>query len=241
MKKIFLAEIFHKRLRPRVNQFSYSGFYIKFDIDDINDLETICFKVNRVGMFSFYEKDHGHRDGTSLRNWADKQLQKAGIKGVDRIVLQTIPRVLGYVFNPVSFWFCYSGNNLVAIINEVNNTFNESHTYLIKKRKQRLPKEFHVSPFFDVKGEYSFDFSKNNKARINYYFENQLMLSTSIEGKEIAWKNSTFLKLFFLKPLYTIFVVFLIHFQALKLFLKKIKFYKQPVKNSKELTYEHNN
>ncbi len=238
MKKLFLAKIYHKRFLPRVNEFVNSGFYIRFDIAEMERMSSFIFGVNRVSLFSFYQKDHGYRDERSLQEWANEQLDKAGITGVTRIELQTFPRVLGYVFNPVSFWYCYSGDQLLAVINEVNNTFGQTHTYVVKNPKMNLPKEFHVSPFLDVKGNYEFDYTNKNSVHIDYFDEGNLILKTSISGKEIEWKTKSFLNLFFTMPFYTFFVVAHIHYQALKLFFKKTQFYKLPEKSIKDMTYE---
>ena len=105
MKSLFKASIYHKRFFPKANEFRYSGFYIKFSIDRLQTLKSLLFSVNNFNLFSFYEKDHGYRDGSSLDTWARDTLGKAGVTNFDgKIFLQTFPRVLGYVFNPVSFW-----------------------------------------------------------------------------------------------------------------------------------------
>lgn len=241
MKSLYKAKIYHKRFSPKVNEFTYSGFYISFSLSEITKLKSKIFSVNKFNLFSFYEKDHGYKDERSLHSWIENQLAQAGIKDCDEFVLQTFPRIIGYVFNPVSFWYCYKKGELIATVSEVNNTFGESHTYLINGKKGTLPKEFHVSPFYPRTGEYRFNFTAKNRAIINYFDNNQLQLTTSIIGKEVPWSDKKLLNLFITHPLYTLFVVFLIHFQALKLFIKKIKFYTQPKKMRKEITYELKN
>lgn len=238
MRKLFLAHIYHRRTKPGHNEFSYKGFFIRFDIAKISELENSVFKVNRFGLFSFYEKDYAHKGEGSLYDWALSQLHTAGVRDCDHIELQTFPRVLGYVFNPVSFWYCYYQEKLQAVICEVNNTFGESHNYLIRGESGCLPKEFHVSPFFRVEGEYQFKFERENRATILYYNNSELALETSIAGEEIAWNVKNFIKLFFRYPFFTFVIVFLIHFQALKLWLKKVQFYSLPKKLKKDLTYE---
>ena len=243
MKSLFYAKIFHKRFLPKKNKFTYSGFYIKFSLEDLHDLESTLFSINKFNLFSFCEKDHGYRDGSSLVNWARDILGKAGIDNFDgRVILQTFPRVLGYVFNPVCFWYCHNKNGLVAVICEVNNTFGETHNYVVKKGLDEkfltLPKEFHVSPFYDVRGEYKFDFSVKNSVKINYYFDENLQLSTGIQGVEVKWNDFNLLKTFLRFPFYTIMVTTLIHFQGLKLFLKKNKYFSKPIKLSKDTTYD---
>lgn len=243
MKALFVASIYHKRFLPRTNEFSYSGYYIKFSLDELETLRSRVFGVNRFNLFSFYEKDHGYKDGSSLYKWAQDILEKAGAtKFRGQVVLQTFPRVLGYVFNPVSFWYCYEKGELMAVICEVNNTFSESHNYVLLKnlgtQTNYLSKHFHVSPFYPIEGGYFFDFRTTSKVTIDYHIDKQLQLTTSISGKEIEFSDKNLLKLFFKYPLYTFFIVALIHYQALRLFLKKIKFYSKPEKESSEVTYE---
>ncbi len=244
MKGLFKAKIYHKRFHPKVNEFTYGGFFIRFQLDKMNSMSSRFFSINRFNLFSFYEKDHGERDGSSLYTWAQKMLAAAGLNHFKGdLVLQTFPRVLGYVFNPVSFWYCYSENELLAVICEVNNTFGESHNYVLKKypgsQVNTLEKQFHVSPFYPVSGKYEFNFKDQNFIHINYFDQGRLQLATSVQGTEIEWSDKNLLKLFIQYPFYTFFVVVLIHFQAAKLFFKKINFYTKPQKLNKELTYEH--
>ena len=242
MKSLFKASIYHKRFFPKANEFRYSGFYIKFSIDRLQTLKSLLFSINNFNLFSFYEKDHGYRDGSPLDTWARDTLGKAGVTNFDgRIFLQTFPRVLGYVFNPVSFWYCYKQEELMAVICSVNNTFGESHSYVItnqNKKNVTLPKEFHVSPFYDIKGDYEFDFQKNNFVKINYYFDKKLQLTTSINGENISWNDFNLFKIFVRHPFYTIFVILFIHYQAIKLFVKKNKYFPKPEKLTTNITYE---
>ena len=242
MKSLFKASIYHKRFFPKANEFRYSGFYIKFSIDRLQTLKSILFSVNNFNLFSFFEKDHGYRDGSPLDAWARDTLGKAGVTNFDgRIFLQTFPRVLGYVFNPVSFWYCYKQEELFAVICAVNNTFGESHSYVITNQNRKnvtLPKEFHVSPFYDIKGDYEFDFQKNNFVKINYYFDKKLQLTTSINGENISWNDFNLFKIFVRHPFYTIFVILFIHYQAIKLFVKKNKYFPKPEKLTTNITYE---
>ena len=241
MKSLFKASIYHKRLFPKANKFRYSGFYIKFSIDSLQTLKSLLFSVNRFNLFSFYEKDHGYRDGSPINKWARDTLGKAGVTDFDgKIFLQTFPRVLGYVFNPVSFWYCYKQEELIAVICEVNNTFGESHSYVIKNQNNNviLPKEFHVSPFYDIKGDYEFDFQKKNFVKINYYFDNKLQLITNIKGENISWNDFNLFKIFLRHPFYTIFVILFIHYQAIKLFVKNNKYFPKPQKLTTNITYE---
>ncbi|MBY0413859.1 MAG: DUF1365 domain-containing protein [Bdellovibrionales bacterium] len=243
MKALFKARIYHKRFLPRVNEFIYTGYYIKFSLSEVQNLNSLFFSVNKFNLFSFFEKDHGPKDGSSLIGWASDILNKSGIKDFSgTVTLQTFPRVLGYVFNPVSFWHCYDQDKLVAVICEVNNTFGESHNYVITKDPSQkinvLNKYFHVSPFYGVEGNYEFDLRRPDHIVINYHLNAELQLSTGISGKEISFNDKNLLKLFFRYPFYTLTIVALIHYQALKLFLKRIRFYSKPEKGKSEVTYE---
>lgn len=243
MKTLYNAKIHHKRFHPNVNEFNYSGYYMKFSLDEMHSLKSKLFSVNTFNLFSFYEADHGYKDGSSLKKWAVDMLNKSNVIDFNgQIILQTFPRVLGYVFNPVSFWYCYQEGKLLAVICEVNNTFGESHNYVLKnapaEKIATLNKIFHVSPFYDIEGKYDFDFKTQNFVRINYSFNDKLQLTTSLKGQEIPFTDQSLLKLFFKYPFYTIFIVFLIHLQALKLYMKKNKFYSKPEKANCEVTYE---
>ena len=248
-KKFCYAKVFHKRLSPKVNQFNYNIFYICFDIEKVNELKSRFLSVDRFNLFSFYHKDHGKRDGSKISEWAGELLKKDGIdEKVKKIYLLTQPRVLGYAFKPVSFWFCFDeGQNLIAVIAEVNNTFGQTHSYLIRNKNNQpigkdqiftTNKDFHVSPFYPVKGEYkfSFDFSDKKIAVFIDYFESQKSLLTSVITKNLKLKDSLLLKAFFSIPLMTLKVIYLIHWQALKLLLKSAKYHPKPKQKNSKLT-----
>ena len=135
IKSAFLcpAIVTHKRLRPRINQFIYRVFYLCFDISRVNEIATRFLSIDRFNLFSFYNRDHGKRDGSSLESWIRKILQSKNLNHkVKKIYLLSYPRVLGYVFSPVSFWFCFNDKDKpIAVLSEVNNTFGENHDYLV--------------------------------------------------------------------------------------------------------------
>lgn len=232
--QLYKAKIYHTRFSPVKNSFTYKGFYLSFWLDELENKASLpFFSWNKFNLFSFYERDHGDKLGVlSLRSWVLKQLEKANIKDFKgRIQLVTLPRMFGYVFNPVSFWYCYEGENLTAVVAEVNNTFGETHSYVVKEPlsnvEKPMKKAFHVSPFYPVEGIYKFNFSEENHVIIKY---------TSEEGEFIAGmvgdpqRMSRFLipKICFSYPFYTLWIVILIHFQAFKLFIKKVPFFKKP-------------
>jgi len=241
MTGIYKASIYHKRLSPAVHEFQYGGYYILFDIDRIEELSNAVFSIDRFNLLSFYRKDHGFRNGTALRQWCTEVLLQAGIDAKDmRIELQTFPRVLGYVFNPVSFYRCYDAEQkMVAAIAEVNNTFGEHHTYVIENPEPGgniLPKQFHVSPFYPVRGEYSFHFSENGVA-IHYADKGSLQLTTSIHGRRSSWGTANLIRYFIRYPIFSLWVIFSIHFQALRLLLKGAEYHSKPTESHNTVTY----
>ena len=253
LKSAFLcsADVLHTRLKPKKNHFLYRVFYLYFDISKISDLRSKFLSLNRFNLFGFYNKDHGNRDGSSLEAWIRNILDQKGLNHkIDKIFLLTYPRILGYVFNPVSFWFCLDKNQkLIATLAEVNNTFGENHNYLIfnhdhtpilKNQWFECDKEFHVSPFFQTKGIYKFRFLfEENKiiSHINYLSNSkQKSLLTSLICKKKNLCDKELLKFFFLIPLMTFKVVFLIHWQAARLILQKNKYISKPKKQNFNLT-----
>lgn len=248
------AKVMHKRLQSKVNQFTYKVFYLCFDIAKTAKLQSKFLSVNRFNLFSFYNRDHGKRDKSSLESWIQEILRSKNLnEKVTQIFLLTHPRVLGHVFNPVSFWFCLDvKKNLIAVLCEVNNTFGENHNYLICN-KDHAPieqnqwfesnKDFHVSPFFQRTGKYQFRFffdEKSIAADINYFCDGaQKSLITTLRSKNEKLSDSLLIKAFCNIPLMTLKVIFLIHYQALKLVIKGIKYVPQPQKKTFNLTQNH--
>jgi uncharacterized protein len=240
MNKVIYSNIFHKRLTPVVNQFSYRGVQVLVNIDQLDCLPGIS--LNKWGLISLHSKDHGFREkndpntGKSFRAWVNSKLKKMDIDIGGDIYLQTIPRIFGYAFNPVSFWYCYSGKKeegkLKAIICEVNNTFGESHNYLLKIEDEKsksilLPKEFYVSPFFERQGHYQFEIDKH--ISIKYFISGELQFLASLRPVKEVELSKVNLGLSLIKiPFFTFRVVYLIHWQALKLYVKKLKFINRP-------------
>ncbi len=248
------AQVMHKRLKPVVNQFVYRVFYLCFDIAKVEEISSKFLSLNRFNLFSFYNKDHGKRDGSILQEWIFEILSKKNLQQkVKRVFLLSYPRVLGYVFSPVSFWFCLDENEkLVAVLSEVSNTFGENHNYLVfnadhspieENQWFETKKEFHVSPFLKVEGEYKFRFIFNNQsvaAWIDYYAKGtEKTLLTSVVCKNKKLSDGSLIKAFFDIPLMTVKVIFLIHWQALKLLFKENKYIPKPQKMAPNLTYNN--
>lgn len=240
---IFFGRVMHARLRPRRNVFSYRVFFIRVAVNAIEKLQRPLFSVDRFNVFSFRRRDYGPRDGSNLEHWIREVLAREGLNSADgEVWLQTFPRVLGYVFNPVSFWLCHDrAGELRAVLCEVNNTFGEHHYYLISHADQRAiqrtdsltaRKVFHVSPFCEVKGQYRFSFEPKidgSLMRIDYDDLDGALLLTSVSGAGQRLRTSHLCRSFFAYPWMTLAVIARIHWQALRLWMKRVPFFSKPV------------
>lgn len=242
---LYEGRVYHERLKPFNHKFVYNIFFIKFPLSQIDKLENALFSFNRFNLFSFYSRDYLDGSDRSLEIKIKEVLAGEGITVTGEIILHTLPRIMGYGFNPVSFWYVYNADkNLVAILSEVNNTFGDRHYYLLQNfneyKKISSKKVFHVSPFFDIVGDYHFTF--NPKSVSINYFDNQegdyFFTSTLAETKTHTYSTANLLKLFFKYPLMSFLVIFRIHWQAIRLFLKKARFYKRPLPPEELLTKE---
>ena len=238
--KLINCEVMHQRLSPRKNAFKYDVYYLGIPLSQIeSNAVSEILNLNRFGLHSFYEKDHGYRDGTSLKAWLYDMFDAYKFEKPKEVFLISMPRILGYVFNPVSFWFCWnSKDELYAVVSEVNNTFGETHSYLTYLDDKDTngdyvaKKVFHVSPFLEREGYYDFQFSLSDdsiKIHINLFDSNkEKILLTSLSGKFDDLNSMSLKRAFFRVPFATMKSIFLIHFQAVKLLLKKIKFISKP-------------
>lgn len=248
--RIFFGGVMHARLRPRRNDFSYRVFFLRFPVSRTDALRHPLFSVNRWNLFSFHFRDHGARDGSAPESWIRNLLRREGLGEADgEIWLQTFPRVLGYVFNPVSFWLCHDqAGGLRAVVCEVSNTFGEHHCYLLAHPDRRpiragetlaAPKAFHVSPFCEVSGSYSFRFRVGEDAShigIDYRDREGTLLLTSVWGEAKPYGTGNLLRAFFLYPWMTFGVIARIHYQALKLWWKGVPFFSKPAPPERELS-----
>lgn len=242
--QLLQAQVMHKRLMPRVNEFCYGVYYLAIPLQSLHDGSLArVVAVDRHAVTSFFRKDHGPRDGGSLAQWAKDILDQNGLNDVVRdVTLICMPRILGYVFNPVSFWLCMDAERQIrAVICEVNNTFGESHSYLCAHKdgrvitpKDRLKAEklFFVSPFIERQGSYSFRFFHSEQtfsAHIDYYDENgQKLLATALTGTNEQLTKGSLRAAFWRHPLVTFKAIGLIHYQAIKLLLKRIRYIVKP-------------
>nr|MBI1231062.1 DUF1365 family protein [Cytophagales bacterium] len=251
---LFQAKVMHKRLFPRVNAFMYSVYYFVLPLSFLKQAPK-PFRFNSPGILSFYEKDHGAHKNESLDNWIEPILREYQLDNiVNDISLIAMPRIFGYVFNPVSFWLCFDQDrNLRAVLSEVNNTFGETHSYLCAHEDLSVisqddwieaQKLFHVSPFMHREGYYLFRFSikhKNLGIWIDYYDDKgQKKLLTSLIGNLEPLTEKTIRRAFWTHPLVTFKTIFLIHWQAIKLILKGIKYVRKPKQIDQKLSTSKN-
>lgn len=236
---LFIGQVMHRRLRPVANAFVYPVFYVQLPLRDLESANCGIFSVNKPNLLSFRNADHGPRDGSPLLPWIGELLRAQGLPDDGEIVLQTFPRVLGYVFNPVSLWFCHDRDrNLIAVLAEVNNTFGGTHSYLLhndglplpERQEIRADKRFHVSPFCTVAGHYDFRFRLDKSAQVVRIDYDDCagagpLLLTAISGKPAAWGTATLLRALLRMPLLTFGVVARIHWQAFRLWIKKVPFH----------------
>ena len=234
----------HGRLFPKRNNFTYGIYYLSIPLSQIN---VLPIAYNRFAPLSFYNRDHGECDGSNLEEWARSILAKYSIDVASgEITLMCMPRVFGYVFNPVSFWLCRDhAGDLRAVLCEVHNTFGERHTYLCAHDNHRPitpndtlkgKKIFHVSPMLAREGHYKFRFDAQNDkfgVWIDFFDENnQKQLITSLTGKTIPMNTESLHRAFWAYPLLTLKAIALIHWQAAKLFAKGIKYISRPEQKS---------
>ena len=242
--QLYFGEVMHLRLRPAQNRFVYPVFFLRIPLSNPQSVCGPLFGLNRWNLFSFMFRDHGARDGSSPLAWIRALLRREGLEDIDgEVWLQAFPRVLGYVFNPVSFWFCHDRAGVLrAVLCEVNNTFGERHHYLLAQSDGgAIPldavlaarKVFHVSPFCAVKGAYRFKFhdaaAGRVLARIDYADEDGDLLHTSVSGRASALTSAALARAFVTYPWMTLLVVLRIHWQAARLWVKRVPFFSKPV------------
>jgi DUF1365 family protein len=225
-----VGQVTHRRLAPMAHGFRYRLAMYRLDLDELDTLDARLrlFGVDRARPVSFHRADH-------LTDVRARLLADGVTDRVERIELLANCRIFGYVFNPVSFFFCYSaGERLAAIVCEVNNTFGESHAYVLKAQQRpdwREKKVFHVSPFFTLDGTYRFRFevtADHVAARIDLYragkphFLSRLSLDRRpLTDRAVAGALTRY-------PFVTAKIVVAIHWQALRLWWKGARVHRKP-------------
>tara|TARA_B100001989_G_scaffold235157_1_gene196172 strand:- start:233 stop:994 length:762 start_codon:yes stop_codon:yes gene_type:complete len=249
---IYNGTVIHKRFKPKKHFFKYSVFSLFIDLSELNQLDNSIkfFSFNKFNLISFFEKDHGDRDGSSLIEWVKKNLKENNISSENiKIKLLCYPRIFGYVFNPLSVFFIYnSKNKLISILYEVKNTFGEQHTYIFKVEddlnlfQHNCSKKFHVSPFIEMNCNYFFRILKPGEkisVIIDQYHSNEKILYASQDGKRADFNSKELLKSYLKHPLMTFKIISAIHYEAFKLWTKGIKFISKKFKLKNNITFEN--
>ncbi|MCP1727992.1 DUF1365 family protein [Natronospira proteinivora] len=254
---LYPGRVMHRRKVPRAYRFNYSVFGLLIDIDELNAIESHCrlFSRNRFNLIAFHDRDFGPRDGSDLRHWAEASLGRAGLKpsgGPIRVLC--FPRVLGYGFNPLSAWFCHRDDDSIqAVILEVRNTFGEKHQYVINADEHSdfawphhwsADKAFHVSPFIGPEAHYRFFLQPPGEQfllRIEESWDSpdsddapQMLASWS--GKRRPLNDRGLLTMSLKVPFQGLKIIALIHWHALKLWLRGVPFHSKPRPPEKEVS-----
>lgn len=232
----------HVRHRPKRHRLKYRLFYLLLDLGDLAQLDArlTLFGYNRAALFSFHDGDHGARDGTPLRAWVSAQLAEAGIETPGgRVLLMCLPRLLGYVFNPLSVYFCYDAEaHLRAVLYEVCNTFGEAHTYVVPidgageaVLRHSFDKAFYVSPFIPMDCAYEMAVltpGERISVTIAQSDADGALLAATFSGAAQPLTDRFLAAALLRYPLVTLKVIAGIHWEALKLWCKRIPMFRHP-------------
>ncbi len=238
--QFYLGRTMHARLQPFAHRFRYRTASVLMDVDRLAEAsrQSRLFSINRFNLFSFYERDVGGRRNEPLRPWAEAALEKAGVNlDGGPIRLLCFPRVLGYVFNPLSVWFGHGPQgDLRGVIYDVHNTFGDAHAYAASAQntaveRQATRKVFHVSPFFPDQGAYAFRLHAPDGRyglSIRYDLDGKTVFAASHVAAARDLTSAAALAVFARQPLSTHAAITGIHWQALRLWLKGARYHNRP-------------
>ncbi len=238
---IYVGSVMHRRLRPRRHHFRYRAFWLLLDLDELVDLSSRLrwFSYNRSNLFSLNDSDHGDGSATPLRTQIERQVAEAGIDlAGGRIQLLCMPCTLGYCFNPLSIFFCYRASGaLAAVVYQVHNTFAQRHSYIIpvedvgQTLHQRCRKLFYVSPFMDMDLRYDFRIvGPDERIQVGVCASraDAPVLNAVLAGSREPLTDRNLIRLCMRMPAITLKVIAAIHWEALKLWVKRIRFRRRP-------------
>ena len=239
---IYTGVVVHKRLRPRRHRLSYRVFSLLLDLDELATLSLRWLSINRPGLLSFRESDHG--DGGRLKPWVRAQLAAAGIVADGPVRMLCYPRMLGYVFNPLTEYFCYGADGaLAAVIHEVHNTHGERHAYVLPAGegivRQSCAKAFFVSPFVPMDCVYDFTITPpSDRVSVGIVERDGdgTLLTATFSGERAELTDARLLRAVFAHPLMTLKVTAAIHWEALKLLFKGLRVYRHTPKGQSRLS-----
>ena len=233
---LYVGDVMHARLKPFMHRFNYRVMSLLIDLDRLADADrqSLLFGVNRRALYAFHERDHGRRDGTSLRAYAAECACGHGIDlAGGKVLLLCYPRLFGYAFNPLSVYFCFdAADNLVLMIYEVRNTFRQMHHYVLpvapgERRaeliRQQQDKTFYVSPFIEADMRYHFRITRPGdavKIRILETDAEGPLLAATFSGRRRPLSSVSLVKAFLALPFVTAKIMAAIYWQALRLWMK---------------------
>ncbi len=243
---LYQCKIFHKRLKPVKRQFSYSVFMLSLDLDELDQLadKHWLFSRNCWNIYAIKDEDYLDTGYTSIKKKLIAFLKNEGFETnrVSRYVLQTFPRIFGYQFNPVSFYYLEDKNGVViATVAEVGNTFLEKKMFLIESKDKRdwfrleTAKDFYVSPFSSVDDQFDFQIGPRNEqwaVNINDLDDEGIVLVSTIRGHQKPITTSRLAWYILRYPLLTLRIIFLIHWHALLMWIRKF-----PVSNKSKTAH----
>ncbi|WP_420405336.1 DUF1365 domain-containing protein [Nisaea sp.] len=249
---LYRGAVMHARLLPFRHRFVYRVFSMLIDLDELDGLarKLRFFSRNRFNLFSYFDRDHGSRDGTPVAEWVRAQLRLAGFEShQDRITTHCFPRILGFVFNPLTIYFCHhEDGRLQAILYEVKNTFGQQHCYLIRVEDghdpdnvitQSCDKDFYVSPFIEMRSTYRFRLKEPGE-KLSILIRQETPAGETLvathTGRRERLTDGALLKMAVLYPFLTIKVVAGIHWEALKLWIKGAIFHERPTEPENAVT-----
>ncbi|MCI5046386.1 MAG: DUF1365 domain-containing protein [Aquisalinus sp.] len=252
--RLYVGAVSHRRLRPVSHRFSYRIFSSLINIDELPALDSKLkwFKYNRFGLLGFRDRDHGAKDGSPLRPWIERKLRDGGYDfKPGTIRLLCFPRLLGLVFNPLSIWYCHdTEGRLRVILYEVRNTFGEWRGYMLPVENQDQPeaanirqacdKSFYVSPLMEMNCRYHFSLNEpaeKLRVGIRETQENQRTLLAVQTGRRVPFTDKNLLGTFLSHPLMYFKIVAAIHWEALRVLLKGVKFQVNPRGQTGDVTY----
>ncbi len=245
----------HRRLRPRTHELNYRAFWLLLDLAEIDGLDgrLRLFSRNRFNLLSFHDRDHGDCSGAALRPQIEAFLVRAGIDiGEGPVRLLTMPRVLGYVFNPISLYYCHQADGrLAAVVYEVTSTFGVRHAYVIPVPaedqaagliRQGAAKALYVSPFMGMEMDYAFRGhapAERLDLTIDGLDAEGVLISAAMSAERRPLDDRALLSATLALPFMTLKVVAAIHWEALKLWIKGVRLTRQPPPAREPVTIQH--
>lgn len=240
---LYECRVMHRRITPTANRFEYSLFMACLDLDEVEGVsrKLALLSRNRWNLYSFFESDHEPAGAGPLKDRVLGYLRSSGVDpgGAARVFLLTLPRVLGFVFNPIAVYYCFDGAGApVCAVAEVGNTFGEKKLFLVRPDgagpdngfRSVVPKHFYVSPFSPL--DLSFDFrmalpSASLSVRVDEYDGEKKVLASALTGRRVGLSDAALAWFAVKYPLLTLKVVALIHWQALRLWLRRTPYFRK--------------